>query len=51
MSTAGISRLPEFRLETYFSRWEFAARYHLTASDAETLTVAGRCPTRRPGAP
>lgn len=32
-------RLPEFRLETYFSRWEFAARHHLTASDAETLTV------------
>jgi aspartate/methionine/tyrosine aminotransferase len=32
-------RLPEFRLEVYFSRWEFAARHHLTASDAETLTV------------
>lgn len=31
--------LPEFRLETYFSRWEFAARHHLTASDTETLTV------------
>lgn len=31
--------LPAFRLETYFSRWEFAARHHLTASDAETLTV------------
>ena len=35
-----IARLPEFRLETYFSRWEFAARYNLTASDAQTLTVA-----------
>ena len=32
--------LPEFRLETYFSRWEFVARHHLTASDAQTLTVA-----------
>ena len=31
--------LPEFRLETYFARWEFSARYHLTASDAETMTV------------
>lgn len=31
--------LPEFRLETYFSRWEFAATHHLTASDAQTLTV------------
>ncbi len=32
--------LPEFRLEAYFSHWEFAAKYHLTASDAQTLTVA-----------
>ncbi|WP_254126662.1 aminotransferase class I/II-fold pyridoxal phosphate-dependent enzyme [Amycolatopsis sp. CA-230715] len=31
--------LPEFRLETYFSRWEFTARYHLTASDAQTMTM------------
>jgi aspartate/methionine/tyrosine aminotransferase len=37
---APSSRLPEFRLETHFSRWEFAARYNLTASDAQTLTVA-----------
>jgi aspartate/methionine/tyrosine aminotransferase len=32
--------LPDFRLEVYLGRWEFAARYHLTASDAETLTIA-----------
>lgn len=31
--------LPDFRLETYFSRWEFAARFHLTASDAQTLSL------------
>jgi aspartate/methionine/tyrosine aminotransferase len=31
--------LPDFRLETYFSRWEFTARFHLTASDAQTLTL------------
>ena len=31
--------LPEFRLESYFGVWEFKARYHLTASDAETLAV------------
>jgi len=31
--------LPDFRLETYFSRWEFAARHHLTASDAQTHSV------------
>jgi aspartate/methionine/tyrosine aminotransferase len=38
--TTVFTRMPEFRLETYLSRWEFAARHHLTASDAETLTVA-----------
>lgn len=31
--------LPDFALEVYFSRWEFAAEHNLTASDAETLTV------------
>lgn len=31
--------LPEFRLEAYFSQWEFTARHHLTASDVETLSV------------
>jgi aspartate/methionine/tyrosine aminotransferase len=33
------ARLPEFRLETYFSRWEFVVRHNLAASDAETLTI------------
>jgi aspartate/methionine/tyrosine aminotransferase len=32
--------LPDFRLETYFSRWEFSARYHLTASDAQTMSLS-----------
>ncbi|OLF11290.1 aminotransferase [Actinophytocola xanthii] len=32
--------LPTFRLEEYFSRWEFVAPYHLTASDAETVSMA-----------
>ncbi|GAA3432772.1 aminotransferase class I/II-fold pyridoxal phosphate-dependent enzyme [Kutzneria kofuensis] len=32
--------LPDFRLETYFSTWEFTARHHLTASDAQTLPMA-----------
>jgi aspartate/methionine/tyrosine aminotransferase len=31
--------LPEFRLESYFGVWEFKSRYHLTASDAETMEV------------
>jgi aspartate/methionine/tyrosine aminotransferase len=35
-----VTRLPDFRLEAYFSRWEFTARHHLTASDAQTMTMA-----------
>jgi aspartate/methionine/tyrosine aminotransferase len=35
-----VTALPDFRLEAFFSRWEFAARYHLTASDAETLSLS-----------
>ncbi|GAB1818749.1 aminotransferase class I/II-fold pyridoxal phosphate-dependent enzyme [Herbidospora sp. RD11066] len=34
-----MTRLPDFRLETYFSRWEFTACHHLTASDAQTMTL------------
>ncbi|NNE46826.1 MAG: aminotransferase, partial [Rhodothermales bacterium] len=36
----GRLELPDFKLETYFSTWEFTARHHLTASDAESMTVA-----------
>ena len=32
--------LPDFRLETYFSRWEFSARYHMCASDMESMSIA-----------
>jgi aspartate/methionine/tyrosine aminotransferase len=35
-----LAALPDFRLEVYLGRWEFAAKHHLTASDAQTLTVA-----------
>lgn len=31
--------LPDFRLETHFAKWEFKARYHLTASDAESISL------------
>ena len=31
--------LPEFRLEQYFSRWEFEARHHLCASDAQSRSL------------
>ncbi|HEY6781336.1 MAG TPA: aminotransferase class I/II-fold pyridoxal phosphate-dependent enzyme, partial [Thermoleophilaceae bacterium] len=33
------SDLRDFELEAYFSRWEFEARFNLTASDAQTLTL------------
>lgn len=29
----------DFALETFFSKWEFAARYHMTASDVQSLSV------------
>ena len=29
----------DFALEVHFSQWEFAAKYHMTASDAESLAV------------
>lgn len=35
-----MTALPAFELESYFSRWEFTARYHLTASDAESMSLA-----------
>lgn len=31
----------DFALEVYFSRWQPAARHHLTASDSETLSLSG----------
>ena len=34
-----MTMLPDFRLETFFSKWEFEARYHMTASDAESLSL------------
>ena len=30
----------DFGLEVFFSRWEFTARYHMTASDVESLKVS-----------
>lgn len=35
-----MAQLPDFRLETHFAKWEFNARYHLTASDAESVSLA-----------
>ena len=35
-----VGSLADFKLEVFFSRWEFRARYHLTASDAQTMAVS-----------
>lgn len=35
-----MTQLPDFRLETHFAKWEFSARHHLCASDAESLSLA-----------
>lgn len=35
-----LGALPDFALEVYLGEWEFAAEHHLTASDAQTLTIA-----------
>jgi hypothetical protein len=34
-----VGELPDFGLEVYLGEWEFAARHHLTASDAQTPTI------------
>jgi aspartate/methionine/tyrosine aminotransferase len=34
-----MTALPDFRLETHFARWEFKARHHMTASDAESVRL------------
>jgi len=35
-----INIMRDFELETYFSKWEFSAKYHMTASDVESMTIA-----------
>ena len=35
-----MTALPDFKLETHFSRWEFRARHHMCASDMESMTIA-----------
>ena len=34
-----MTALPDFKLEKHFSRWEFAARYNLAASDAQSMSL------------
>ena len=34
-----MTTLPDFRLETHFAKWEFKAKHHLTASDAQSISL------------
>ena len=34
-----MKTLEEFKLETYLSKWEFKAKYHMTASDAQSMSM------------
>lgn len=34
-----MTGLPDFKLETHFAAWEFKARFHMTASDAESVSL------------
>jgi aspartate/methionine/tyrosine aminotransferase len=40
--------LPDFALEVFFSEWEFKARHHLCASDAQAVTVKDLLALARP---
>lgn len=42
MTVGGTSKskhMRDFALEVYFSKWEFAAKYNMTGSDAQTITI------------
>ncbi len=39
MTTIPNPQLPDFKLEVYLGKWEFAAKWHMTPSDAQTLTI------------
>jgi len=34
-----MATLPDFKLEVHFSKWEFKARHHLCASDAQSMSM------------
>ncbi|MBD3666119.1 aminotransferase class I/II-fold pyridoxal phosphate-dependent enzyme [Sulfitobacter aestuariivivens] len=43
-----MTSFPDFRLETHFAKWEFKARYHMTASDAQSLSLRELLDLARP---
>lgn len=34
-----MTGLPDFKLETFFAKWEFKCRFHMTASDAQSMSM------------
>jgi aspartate/methionine/tyrosine aminotransferase len=44
-----MAALPDFRLEAYLARWEFSARFHMTASDAESISLPDLLMLAEPG--
>jgi len=34
-----MANLPDFKLEVYFAKWEFKSKYHMTASDAQSMNL------------
>jgi aspartate/methionine/tyrosine aminotransferase len=44
-----MAALPDFRLEAYLARWEFSARFHMTASDAESISLPDLLTLAEPG--
>lgn len=44
-----MTSLPHFRLETHFAKWEFKAKYHMTASDAESMALPDLLALAEPG--
>ena len=45
-----MTALPDFKLETFLGTWEFAARHHMTASDAQSITIRELLALGGPGA-
>lgn len=35
-----LKPMRDFALEVYFSKWEFAAKYNMTGSDGENMSLA-----------
>lgn len=39
LTGGGTENMRNFELEIHFSKWEFNAKYHMTASDSESMSM------------